>query len=678
MWSLLFSFDIRISIYMNKPELKLISFAAASLYLELAVIRFTSAEVVYLGYFSNFILISAFVGLGLGFLSANRKISLDKYFPMLFLFLFSLVISSKFDVDILFNHFGLFFFGNIQKRVGLPGAVLLMILFLVTVFLFAGIGNRIADSFRKFTPLKAYTLDIIGSLAGICLFTVQCYIGSSPLSWVIVGNAILISGYLFSGKLKDLSQIIMIAVSCICTCILVLSSNTAYFTKWSMYQKLEVVEDTGWGGKLVFANSIAHQTIDDLESARNRYYATPYELKKYTDKILDDVLIVGSGTGTDLAVALSYEAKNIDAVEIDSTIVEIGELHHPDKPYQDKKVNVIIDDGRHFLHTTDKKYDLIVFALPDSLMRISALSSIRLESYLFTQQAFHDVKNHLNDSGIFVMYNQYRWEWLVDKLAAGLEEVFGKPPLLVRYADGKTTTIAIGKDIEGTSYEKKGFERLAVDDWPFLYMQKPGLHWLYIGMIAMFLLFSLLGVYWLAPTGTLTRPDLPYFFMGAAFLLLETKSLVFFSLLFGTTWLVNSLVFSGVLISVLLANLMVSRFKIKNTVPLYVALFSSILVMYIVPNSFFLNIGSELLRYAVGVVAAFTPIFFANLIFSREFRDTGNSTEAFGWNLLGAVAGGGLEYLSLLIGFKNLLWIVAFFYLCVALLTVNNKKLIRI
>jgi hypothetical protein len=65
----------------------------------------------------------------------------------------------------------------------------------------------------------------------------------------------------------------------------------------------------------------------------------------------------------------------------------------------------------------------------------------------------------------------------------------------------------------------------------------------------------------------------------------------------------------------------------------------------------------------------FAPIFFANLVFSREFRDVEESTRAFGWNLLGAVAGGGLEYLSLVFGFRNLLWIVAGCYLAAMLLT---------
>ena len=50
-----------------------------------------------------------------------------------------------------------------------------------------------------------------------------------------------------------------------------------------------------------------------------------------------------------------------------------------------------------------------------------------------------------------------------------------------------------------------------------------------------------------------TRQYADLFLLGAAFLLLETRAITMFALLFGTTWLVNALVFTGVLLAVLLA-----------------------------------------------------------------------------------------------------------------------------
>ena len=93
---------------------------------------------------------------------------------------------------------------------------------------------------------------------------------------------------------------------------------------------------------------------------------------------------------------------------------------------------------------------------------------------------------------------------------------------------------------------------------------------------------------------------------------------------------------------------------------------------YFVPPATFLEIESLSIRYLLAVTLVFSPIFFANLIFSREFKESEESTRAFGWNLLGAVAGGGLEYFSLLIGYRNLLWIVALCYVLVALFTYRH------
>jgi len=189
----------------------------------------------------------------------------------------------------------------------------------------------------------------------------------------------------------------------------------------------------------------------------------------------------------------------------------------------------------------------------------------------------------------------------------------------------------------------------------------------------MFMTAAIAGVFLLGPTGTLRRPEYGFFFMGMAFLLLETKSLVFFSLLFGTTWIVNSLAFTGILISVLLANLIVQYCNIRAKKSLFVGLFVCLFIAYFIPPATFLGIESLSIRYLLAVILVFSPIFFANLIFSREFKESEESTRAFGWNLLGAVAGGGLEYLSLLIGFRNLLLIVALCYVLVAFFTHKHQ-----
>ncbi len=163
-------------------------------------------------------------------------------------------------------------------------------------------------------------------------------------------------------------------------------------------------------------------------------------------------------------------------------------------------------------------------------------------------------------------------------------------------------------------------------------------------------------------TGTTIRKFSPHFFvLGTAFLLLTTRSVVSFSLLFGTTWFVNALTFFAILSSVLLAILINWKFPIRRPTFFYIALFVSIAVAYLLPPESLL-FDPIWLRYIVASVVAFAPVFFANLVFSYSFRDTTTADMAFASNLLGAMVGGALEYLALITGYRSLLLVVALLY----------------
>src|SRR4029079_9284833 len=127
------------------------------------------------------------------------------------------------------------------------------------------------------------------------------------------------------------------------------------------------------------------------------------------------------------------------------------------------------------------------------------------------------------------------------------------------------------------------------------------------------------------------RPYADLFFMGVAFLLLETKSVVQFALLFGTTWLVSALVFAGVLTSVLVAILISKRVTFKHPERLYAFLLLSLGVAWALPASWLLSMAVRP-TLAGAVVVAFTPIFLANLVFTQRFKATSHSTIAFGAN----------------------------------------------
>jgi hypothetical protein len=203
----------------------------------------------------------------------------------------------------------------------------------------------------------------------------------------------------------------------------------------------------------------------------------------------------------------------------------------------------------------------------------------------------------------------------------------------------------------------------ATDDWPFLYLRTPTVAPYYLAALVFILVLAIVGIFSAARvTSTPIRRFSPHFFvLGVAFMLLETKSLVSFSLLFGTTWIVNALAFFAILASVLAAIAINARFRPQNPVPLYVALFASIALAYLLPPDRLLiePIG---LRYVVAGAIAFAPVFFANLVFTHSFRETDAADMAFASNLVGAMVGGALEYLALVTGFRGLLVVVVILY----------------
>src|SRR5262249_28842556 len=141
----------------------------------------------------------------------------------------------------------------------------------------------------------------------------------------------------------------------------------------------------------------------------------------------------------DVSRALQWGARHVDAVEIDPVILGLGKRDHPMRPYQDERVHVHLDDGRNFLRSTNEKYDLVVSALLDWLGLHSGYSNIRLESCLFTRQAFADIKRRLKPGGTFVTYNFFRQGWIVSRLVKGLGEVFGADnPLVLTFPFRKT------------------------------------------------------------------------------------------------------------------------------------------------------------------------------------------------------------------------------------------------
>jgi SAM-dependent methyltransferase len=431
---------------------------------------------------------------------------------------------------------------------------------------------------------------------------------------------------------------------------------------WSPYYKVET-ESVGQFTK-VTVNGVPHQAVMPLAQrlAEEPFYRLPYARSGSGD--VGDVLVIGAGTGTDVGLALDQGARSVTAVEIDPRIQQLGVEANPDRAYDDPRVNVVIDDGRAFLQRTDQTFDRIVFALPDSLTLVAGASQLRLESYLFTEEGLRAARDRLRPGGSFAMYNFYREDWLIGRLATTARDVFGHDPCVDTFKN-RSAVITVGLTPEDQRCgQTSGFTETAPvhDDRPFLYLREPGIPAFYLVALGVILVISLVAVRAVAGPLRRMRPYTDLFLLGAAFLLMETKAVTGFALLFGTTWVVNAVVFGGILVAVLVAVEVTRRMPRRPPLRVsYAALAASLVLAWVVPASWLLGLPVPL-RILAAVTLAFLPVFTANVVFATRFADTEDGPTAFGANLLGAMVGGCLEYAALLVGYPSLLLLAALLY----------------
>lgn len=643
--------------------------SAMLLFAELLLIRWIPANVVYVGFFNNLLLIASFLGIGLGILLGSR--GWRPRLPLAALLLFALVVlvyTNQVNAYLIADE-KLFLGGGDRREIDVN--VLALALYVgLTAATMAALALPLGPLLRSLAPLRAYAVDIAGSLFGIAVFAALAALGTPPAVWFTVLAAFLV---LVRGDAPILRPRTLLSGVAMAAVIGLAVLSYLQGDEYSAYYRINSSVDN-YGRGHVAVNGIDHQTLHPLDSAAGEpFYEQVYQW--FPDRHFDRALIIGAGTGTDVAVALAHGVGHVDAVEIDPRLLEIGVERHPDRPYDDARVTRWVNDGRAFLRGSSDRYDLIVLALTDSLTLVTTTANLRLESFLFTAESFESARDHLTPDGVFVLYNFYRQDWLVGRYARTLEEAFGPPPLVQTFPrfGGHGAVLAAGRPTEplarraqedGAAIDTSVAPRPARDDWPFPYLRDPEIapHYLYVlaGILAVAVVAVALAMRAAGPAAGGLSPH--FFALGVAFLLLETRSLVTFSLLFGTTWNVNALAFAAILGSVLLAIAVNARLRFRRPRSLYVLLAASVAVAYAVPPQALL-LDPAWLRYILASAITFAPVFAANLVFTYSFRETARADTAFASNLLGATLGGVLEYVALVTGYRQLLLVVAALYL---------------
>ena len=650
---------------------------ALSLFLELALIRWQSSVLEFLAFYKNFSLLACFAGLGLGYaLAARDRIPLLMVVPLLgaqfcfFLFVrleFSFLDSEStaFEVNPFREQLAMGMSpGNWFDALGL--FLLLSVIFLLTALTFVPIGQLCGRLMERRKNLRAYGLNLIGSLLGVVMMLVASLLWTPPLVWF----ALCFLGVLLLHFRQPSPLVAGIVFSIICTIILAWWPLGPLWSRvYSPYQLVEIGTDSTTGLTLIRASGHYYQHILDLsshhrESSHDRdYYDFPYK----AHPVLNNVAIIGSGTGNDVAAAVRAGAGRVDAIEIDPVILLVGKERHPEKPYANPRVRPVNNDARSFLRGTEDKYDLIVYGLLDSHTLLSQGSSVRLDSFVYTIEGLREARNLLKPDGMISLSFTVLSEAMGRKIYLMMQQVFdGRAPLCVA-SEGWNTTFLISNDpnwrppanLMGANVKNVTAKyanslvpaSVSTDDWPFFCMPQRIYPISYVIMIALILVLSLLLVgNFVAETPRLGH--LSFFFLGVGFMLVETKGITEMGLTFGNTWQVVGIVFVGILTMAFLGNYLVQCLNIKRSAIAYLFLFAALAAGWLSARSG--GLASTPIGRLETVALLSLPLLFSGIVFSTLLSARAYVSGIMAINLLGAIAGGLLEYNSMYFGFQAL------------------------
>jgi len=562
---------------------------------------------------------------------------------------------------------------------------------------FHEIGTTVGEGFQKLDPLKAYSINILGSMLGVLAFAISSFLSGPPWLWLIVCMAASLA-YLKSRWLVALMAPVVI-----------LSFFATHNSHWSPYGKLDIHNFEmpagsvyGQGNYMLFCNNVyfhmaTHAPAEsEFERVREEgkkdrkqgllfldyvWMEIPYMFARKAD----DVLILGAGSGNDVAFGLRKPVKHFDAVEIDPVIGTFGSTVHPDKPYNSPRVNLIINDARSYLRETKTKYDLIDFSCLDPGGTLNTASFLRVDNFVYTTQCIKDTLACLKADGVVAMsFATGPDHPITARLYNTIKEATGKGPVsmcdnvygscIFLFGPGidnhlAEAAAAVAK-VTGIDSNFKPWQptaeqstiRSCDDDWPFLYLQfdRSGLV-----IYSLVLLLTVLAPVLVTLRGgkdMLKEPEaFALFFLGEAFMLIETKSCTELSLIWGNTWLVSSIVIFTVLALGFLANAYVIKKPSGTLLPLYAGITISLVANYFIHT--LTGIPDKTFAIMVTVIACL-PALFGGILFSRLLNRAAHPNLCFAANLLGVTFGGLLENFCVVGGIKSLSLVALMLYLC--------------
>ncbi len=655
-----------------------------SLLLELVLIRWLASVFPVFSFYKNFTMLACFLGLGAGYAVAERKPCAPVLvLPMLALFVGAITLL-RYDTGVGYLIFSVGWLSTFD----LPVYFLLGASFILCACICYPVGQLCGKLLHSSNSLNAYGLNLMGSILGVVALFVMSLYWLPPVIWFGATGGIML---LFVLSHDDFLPV-GIASFCVLLAILAWPVQPETQRIYSPYQLLERTAKPD-GLMQILSGGNYYQKVYNfadskrgLESGADRYVRAYYEFPYNFNKTPERVAIVGSGSGNDVATALRMGAAHVDAIEIDPAIAFLGTKYHPERPYDDPRVTLSINDARNFFRTADQKYDLIVYGVLDSHTALSHASSLRVDSYVYTREGIAEAFRLLKPDGVLSISFTLVNDALGFKLSKILRDLPGAgTPLAVRvlYDSSRTTAFVVKKGQAVTMPDANAFASIGfsdvsnyfaqpypesaipTDDWPFFYMVERAYPFTYMIALGMILLLSYFFVRkTIGFSDPIDRNYLPFFFLGAGFMLVETKAITELGLHLGGTWLVIAAAIMLVLIMAFLANLIVTRTGRRLAGPAYLGLFVSLLVGYGLAISHGQwMFGPPVVQLMLSCFVLTIPLFFAGIVFSSLIGEAKiNISTAFSYNLMGALFGGVMEYNSMYFGFAFLYLLALGFY----------------
>ncbi len=687
------------------------------LFLEMLLIRWIGTEVRIFAYLQNTVLVVCILGLGMGCFTCRKSAKLSQMLvPLLILMSILAIPTTRHLAASISDHLSVLsdlviwnqsavndsFAGFTRVGLGLSMTLVLMLL-LWEIFVPVGrILGRLFDDHPH--TITAYSINVIGSLLGIWLFAGLSAVYASPWIW-FAAVALLAALFVGTGRERLVNLAMLGAV-------VVLAwfaghDSTAMDIVWSPYQKLELRDNRGnprWPGEyLITVNNTGYQGMIDLRpetvAANPRIKADEYGYSQYDVPLKlkpnpKSVLIVGAGSGNDAAGALRGGAERVTAVEIDPAIIAMGKQFHPEQPYASDHVTVVNDDARSFFATTRNSYDLIIFGLLDSHTTTS-MTNARLDHYVYTRESIEHARSLLTPDGVMVLSFDATRPFVAQRMENCLTEVFGQAPLRfvvppsfsgwggATFVTGNRSVVDANvaaqpqlaekiaewkRDLPWENYQAK--IETASDDWPYIYLEQrqiPTLYYLLAIMLGGLMVYSKFRLGSKSLRLSCSRSEAHFFFLGAAFMLLEVHSISKAAVVLGNTWLVNGVIVSGILVMILVANVVAARWPRLPHAFIGGGLLLACAAEYSIDLSRFAFLPYATKSIVVGLFCA-VPMFFSGLLFVNSFRHSNTKDKALGANLIGSLVGGLMQSLTFVTGLNALMLLVAGLY-SAALLT---------